>query len=127
MPIYRVTGTDGYSGEPRELYVDAPDEPQAVAFAAGRAVVGGRAEQSAPQVIPSGTPVLKAGGWRPRDQSHHGAREDAALVQPHSDLLTRPVATIAKGVFLGIVFAWLTGTALLLLLSLLGIGLQLLR
>lgn len=96
MATFRVTGTDGYTGEDREAYFEADDPRAAHLAAARRGILDTHAEPIDPGAVPEGRPVLNA-------RTPTGVPSDLGT----SLLLTRPIHTIAWGVGLGILGALL--------------------
>lgn len=90
--IYRVSGTDRITRETREVYIDAQSAVEANECAWSRGIAGPKEEQIRPEDVPPGAPVLRP----------DSSGRTITPVRPElSDLMTRPVWTIAKGVLLG--------------------------
>ncbi len=88
--IYRVSGKDRRTSEPREVYLDAPSAVEAEDTAYRRGIAAPKVDPVRLEDVPPGVPVIR------RD------RGPTPVPPEHSDLMTRPVWTIAKGVAMGL-------------------------
>ncbi len=96
--VYRVQGTDGYSGAPREVYVRGNSVGEAIRCAGQRGIIAParHVEAMDEAAVPPGVVVIPA--------RQTGDRPSA--------LLTNPVWTIAQGVCVGLLL-WTVCTFIL--------------
>ncbi len=105
--IYRVNGTDKHTGEARNVWLEANSAADASHIATQRAILSPRVQHVKDDDVPEHAPVIRSSGRGPRDGE--------------SELILRPVWTIARGVVLGLVlFTLLAAVVRLVILLLAG-------
>lgn len=107
MAIFRITGTDERSKIERVVFVRSSSLPHALeaAHADGLLRVDGReatAEEAVGQAILSGEP--RRGGGERADARRDFDKGVVLRQAAESPLLIKPIETIAKGVFVGLLF-----------------------
>ncbi len=105
--IYRVLGNDRVSGSEREVWLEANTAADASHHATKRGISSPKVEHIKEQDVPLHQPIIKTSGQSRRS----------------SELLERPVWTIARGVALGLLMFYLILVAIRVVLFMFGVAL----
>jgi hypothetical protein len=97
MPLFRVTGIDSRSGEARSIVIEANRMLHALSEGGRRGLHSVNAEEITHEALADDESIVRPG-------SRSVAHDSTVVSAADSPLLTRPVMTIAKGVFLGLLF-----------------------
>lgn len=109
--IYRVGGVDRQTGVPREVFIEAQSAAEASEAAWRRGIAKPEVDLVRVEDVPPGSPVIRPD------------RQPRPVPPEHSDLMTRPVWTIAKGVAMGLLLFMALIVVLQLVLAVLGMTL----